>query len=111
MLLLWMGWKEIYEKKSVWILQGLSLSNLIAISGGILYAELANKEQLKSILVCISVGIAFLQFAGIAVYSIYTLCCKKCANRSEVTVNSHGADKPLLNGPSDTDTELEFYHS
>ena len=112
LLLLWMGWKEIYKKKSVWILQGLSLSNLIAISGGILYAELANKEQLKSILVCISVGIAFLQFAGIAVHRIYTLCCKKCANRSgidEMTVNSHGADKPLLN--SDTDTESEFFHS
>ena len=107
MLLLWMGWREIYEDKLVWIQQGLSLSNLIATSGGILYAELANKEQLKSILVCISVGIAFLQFAGIAVH---TLCCKKCANRSgSDDVNSHGANEPLLN--SDTDTEPEFYHS
>jgi hypothetical protein len=85
-LLLWMGWKEIYEKKSVWILQGLSLSNLIAISGGILYAELANKALLKSILVCISVGIAFLQFAGIAGIAVYSIirsrCFRKCANGS-----------------------------
>ena len=115
LLLLWMGWKEIYAKKSVWILQGLSLSNLIAISGGILYAELANKEQLKLILVCISVGIAFLQFAGIAVHYVIchniTRCYKKCANRSgSDDVNLHGADEPLLTDQSASDTEPEFHH-
>lgn len=117
LLLFWMGWKEIYKRKSVWVLQGLSLSNLIAISGGILYAELANKELLKSILVCISIGIAFLQFAGIVVHSVVRYF-RKCANRSgtdeqmnniiDEDVNYYDVNEPLLNHCSDNDTEPEF---
>ena len=117
LLLFWMGWKEIYKKKSAWFQQGLSLSNLIAISGGILYAELANKELWKSILVCVSVGMAFLQFAGIVGQNIVQYC-KKCAKHSgntDVAVNDdlmsedisvRGANElrePLLDNFSDND--------
>ena len=112
LLLFWMGWKEIYEKKSAWFQQGLSLSNLIAISGGILYAELANKELWKSIFVCVSVGIAFLQFAWIVVQRIVQYCkaCANCSGNTDVAISIHGADelrKLLLDNYSDNDTESE----
>ena len=119
LLLFWMGWKEIYKEKSMWFLQGLSLSNLIAISGGILYAELANKELWKSIFVCISVGIAILQFAGIVGQSIIQYCrkCTNCLGNTDVAITDdrmdeaisvRGADglrEPLLGNYSDNDAE------
>lgn len=103
----------------MWFLQGLSLSNLIAISGGILYAELANKELWKSIFVCISVGIAILQFAGIVGQSIIQYCrkCTNCLGNTDVAITDdrmdeaisvRGADglrEPLLGNYSDNDAE------
>ena len=108
LLLFWMGWKDIYKKKSVWALQGLSLSNLIAISGGVLFAELSDKEMLKSILVCVSVGIAFLQFAGIAVHSIVQYF-RKCAlpNSSGSTVTE--TDVQNANDQSDGAVDVGLY--
>ena len=108
LLLFWMGWKDIYKKKSVWALQGLSLSNLIAISGGVLFAELSDKEMLKSILVCVSVGIAFLQFAGIAVHSIVQYF-RKCAlpNSSGSTVTE--IDVQNANNRSDGAVDVGLY--
>ena len=114
LLLFWMGWKKIYKKKSVWVLQGLSLSNLIVLSGGVLYAELANKEILKSIFICVSIGIALLQFAvilGQNIVQYFRLMCRKCTNHSgnadiEPTDEQveQDANEPLLNDYSGDDT-------
>ena len=69
-LLIYMGWKKVYNKESVWMLQALSIGNLICLSGGILYIK-------QSIIVYVSIGIAFVQFLGIVGYHIVQVCLKK----------------------------------
>ena len=111
LLLFWMGWKEIYKSKSAWVLQGLSLSNLIGLSGGVLYAELANKEMLKSIFVCVSIGIAFFQFAvilGQNIVQCFRLMYGKCANHpDDIDIEPTEEQMALMNDRSDDDTQSE----
>ena len=102
LLLFYMGWKDIYERKSAWVLQGLSFSNLIGVSSGVLYAELANQQTLKTILVSISIGIAFLIFIGILGQSIIQYCTQRCTTRTNqsthisVTANGHNQREQAL---------------
>jgi predicted outer membrane repeat protein len=76
-LICYMGWKRIYNKESVWLLQGLSLSNLIFLSG----ALLSCKIHWKPIIVCISIFIALIQFLVIVLHRFIQCCFKKDGRR------------------------------
>ena len=76
MLLFYIGWKKVYSKDSVWMLEGISLSNLIFLSGGLLSCA----DIQKVVVVYISLSIAFVQFIVIMAYHIATCCCKKHRN-------------------------------
>lgn len=52
-----------YKLKSVWMLQALSFGNLILLCGGILYTK-------EPIIICVSVGIAIVQFLAIIAYQL-----------------------------------------
>ena len=71
-LICYMGWKKIYNKESVWLLQGLSLSNLIFLSGALLSCKIQ-----KPIIVCISISIALIQFLLIVLHRFMQCCFKK----------------------------------
>ena len=97
LLLLYMGWKNVYNKKSVWILQGLSISNLILLSGGILYVR-------KSVIVCISIGIAFVQFLGIISHRFIQVCQNRNTQQSS-PVTGHINSLQPREEPVDTNGE------
>ena len=80
-LLCYMGWKKVYNKDSVWFLQGSSLSNLIILSGALLSCT----DVQKPIIVCISLAVAVFQFLGIVIYPFAQRCFKK----SEERLNGH----------------------
>lgn len=75
-LLIYMGWKKVYSSELLWMLQALSLGNLIYLSGGILYAK-------QSVIVYISIGMAFIQFLGIISYHVMQACLKKQPTTTE----------------------------
>ena len=80
-LLIYMGWKKVYNSELVWMLQALSLGNLIYLSSGILYIK-------QSIIVYVSIGMAFIQFLGIIIVHIRM--------KKQVTTMLEQADPPVL---------------
>ena len=71
-LICYMGWKRIYNKESVWLLQGLSISNLIFLSGALLSCKIE-----KPIIVCVSISIALIQYLIIVLHRFIQCCFKK----------------------------------
>ena len=76
-LLLYITWNGIYVHKTIQMLQNLSLTNLIFLNSGILYADFINNNGVKNYVICISTGIAFLQFLGIICYCFVPDCIKE----------------------------------
>ena len=84
-LLIYMGWKKVYNSEVVWMLQALSLGNLIFLSGGILYIK-------QSIIVYVSIGMAFFQFFGIISYHTFVQIYLK----KQPTTMPEQEDPPVL---------------
>lgn len=83
-LLCYMGCMNVYKKQSLWILHGISLSNLILLTGALLSF---NEENQKTIIVCISLSIYFVQFVAVVFYHIVK-CCYKFRNHHEILNHS-----------------------
>ena len=105
-LLFYMGWKKVYNKESVWTLEGISLSNLIFLSGGLL----SSKETQNLIVVFVSLSVAFVQFAAIIVYHIVLCCCsRKASERDDTTYNrtDEQSAQSLATGPLSTNEDVQ----
>ena len=70
LLLFYTSWNEIHDGKLLKMLLGFSLGNLIFASGGIQYADLVDCDRGKAVVICISTGMALIQFIGIVCYSM-----------------------------------------
>ena len=75
-LLFHMVWNNTHKGKLIRLLEGLSLSNLIFLSGGIQYAELRKSRTWQLSILIVSLGIAVVQFLGIISHSLIQ-CIKK----------------------------------
>lgn len=77
-LLFHMVWNNTHKTKIIRFLEGLSLSNLIFLSGGIQYSELREKRSTwQSWILIVSLGIAVIQFLGIIIHHLIQCCIKK----------------------------------
>ena len=65
LLLFYSSWNDIHIGKKLQMLQSFCLGNLILVSGGIQYADLKESNEGKAIIICISTGMALIQFLGI----------------------------------------------
>ena len=87
LLLFHMAWNNIYRNKSLRLLESLSLSNLIFLSGGVQYANHKCSQTWKSAIVSISIGITLIQFLGIVGYRFIQCCIKK--KKQKISVQSN----------------------
>ena len=69
LLLCYINYKQVYRKKSVLMLESAFLINLIILTGGAMYYHDSNGSE-KATLICLSIGIAFIKFCGIVIWSI-----------------------------------------
>ena len=83
-LLCYMGWMNVYTNRSLWILHGISLTNLIFLSGALLSFTEVNKKQ---IIVCISLSITFVQFVAVVFYH-FVKCCYKFRSHQDTSYHS-----------------------
>ena len=81
LLLCYMNYKQVYKCKSVLILESAFLINLLFLVGGMMYYYGDVGSSQKAILVFISIGIAFVKFSGIIVWSLVQVLLK-CRQRS-----------------------------
>ena len=79
MLLFWVSIAQPYKSTAVLALLSSLLANLILVSGfGVVSALKSDTATFQAAVVGISIGLAFLQFCGIVLYSIITpLLCKQ----------------------------------
>lgn len=125
LLLLYMGWKKVFRTEYVWLLEGMSLGNLIFLSSGILYIQ-------HPVIVFVSIGIALIQLMGIIGYQLVRFCVRK---QNTATSNSLPTDandgvnlepesiqesqgestrefrEPLLHDEDENDERVPFIHT
>ncbi len=78
LLLCYMNYKQVYKRKSVLILESAFLINLLFLTGGTMYYYRdAGGSQRAAVLVHISIGIAFMKFCGIIVWSVLQVFISK----------------------------------
>ena len=77
LLLLYLTWNRVYSDQYIQMLEGLALGNIVLCSGGMIYANVVNREMWKSVVSCTTIGIAFIQFVGIIAHRIIRHCLKK----------------------------------
>ena len=80
LLLCYLNYKHVYKSKSVLILESSFLLNLILLVGVVLYYSNNSEGNVyKMIALCVSITIVFIQFCGIALWSLLQIClrCRK----------------------------------
>ena len=80
LLLCYMNYQHVYKSKLVLILESSFLINLIILVGVVLYCS--NKEEgsvYKMLALCVSMAVVFVEFCGIALWSLLQIClrCRK----------------------------------
>ena len=94
-ILCYMGWKNVYKNDSVWILHGVSLSNLIFLSGA------SFTDIQRPIIVCISVSITLVQFVAVVTYHSIQCCFK---NKNDHKSSNESYLQSSYSVPSDDDS-------
>ena len=88
-----------YESHALLAFQNSFFLNLCFLSGFIIFSQTKNKHE-PSIQTCatvISIGVAFLQFCGIIVYQMYSLChSRKRRSQSNVQVLNEEQSHAIL---------------
>ena len=77
LLLCHINYNQVYKRKSVLILESAFLMNLIILTGGAMYYRDSNSSE-KATLICLSIGIAFIKFCGIVIWSILQAFPSRC---------------------------------
>jgi hypothetical protein len=78
LLLCYMNYKQVYKRKSVLILESAFLINLLFLTGGTMYYYSDAGGSQRAVLVHTSIGIAFVKFCGIIVWSVLQVFISKC---------------------------------
>lgn len=94
LLLCYMNYMQVYKKSSVLILESAFLVNLVLLVGGTMYYRLEEGNQ-QEILIYVSIGIAFLKFCGIALWSFVRMILKKYRKHRINQVDSY-TDYPSI---------------
>ena len=82
LLLLYVGWKKVFRMEYVWLLEGISLGNLIFLTSGILYIQ-------HPVIVSVSIGIALIQLIGIIGYQFVQVCMRKRNTATSLPTDSN----------------------
>ena len=80
LLLCYMNYQHVYKSKSVMILESSFLINLILLVGVVLYYSTEEGGSVyKMLAVCASMAVVFIEFCGIALWSLLQICfrCRK----------------------------------
>ena len=91
LLLCYMNYQQVYKRKSVLILEGAFLINLLFLTGGTMYYYRDVGGGQRAILVHISIGIAFVKFCGIIICSLLQLL-SRCKSRRQSSSISHSGN-------------------
>ena len=98
LLLCYMNFKRVYKRKSVLILESAFLINLIILTAGTMYYDKESSE--KVVLISLSIGIAFIKFCGIVIWSVVQLFqrCRHCQQQNNVPYENIDEDTQLSQG-------------
>ena len=99
LLLCYMNYIQVYRRKSVLILESAFLINLIVLTGGAMYYyDRENSE--KVVLIGLSIGITFIKFCGIVIWSIVQLFprCRRCQRQNNIPYENIDEDTQLFQG-------------
>ena len=99
LLLCYMNFKRVYKSKSVLILESAFLINLIILTAGAMYYNDKESSE-KVVLIGLSIGIAFIKFCGIIIWSIVQLfpSCSHCQRQNNVPYENIDEDTQLFQG-------------
>ena len=87
-LLCYMNHVQIYKRKSVLIIESAFLMNLVLLVGGVMYYRDAGNGH-KVTLIYVSVGLAFVKFCGIAVWSLILICLRRRKSEQQLYSDIH----------------------
>ena len=106
-LLLYVAIMHPFKSTVVLIIQSSSLANLVLLSGFLLYSQTKNKNEqtIQIIAAGISIGVVFIQFCGITLFSIVKLC-----HHYNIWSNVSGNDREM-NEVNDDDFLIEYHDS
>ena len=99
LLLCYMNFKRVYKKTSVLILESAFLINLIVLTGGTMYYYDRESSE-KVVLIGLSIGITFIKFCGIVIWSVVQLFprCRHCQRQNNVPYENIDEDTQLFQG-------------
>ena len=99
LLLCYMNFKRVYKRKSVLILENAFLINLIILTGGAMYYNDKESSE-KVVLIGLSIGIAFIKFCGIVIWSVVQFFprCRHCQRQNNVPYENINEDTQLFQG-------------
>ena len=99
LLLCYINFKRVYKKTSVLILESAFLINLIVLTGGAMYYYDRESSE-KVVLIGLSIGITFIKFCGIVIWSIVQLFprCRHCQQQNNVPYENIDEDTQLFQG-------------
>ena len=88
LLLCYMNYKQVYKRKSVLVLESAFLINLLFLTGGTMYYCRDVGSSQRVILVHISIGIAFVKFCGIVIWSVLQVLMSKSECKQQSMLQS-----------------------
>ena len=96
LLLCYMNYIQVYRRKSVLILESAFLINLIVLTAGAMYYNDRESSE-KVVLIGLSIGITFIKFCGIVIWSIVQLFprCRRCQRQNNVPYENIDEDTQL----------------
>ena len=99
LLLCYMNFKRVYKKTSVLILESTFLINLIVLTGGAMYYNDRESSE-KVVLIGSSIGITFIKFCGIVIWSVVQLFsrCRHCQLQNNIPYENIDEDTQLFQG-------------
>ena len=99
LLLCYMNYIQVYRRKSVLILESAFLINLIVLTAGAMYYNDRESSE-KVVLIGLSIGITFIKFCGIVIWSIVQLFprCRRCQRQNNVPYENIDEDTQLFQG-------------
>ncbi len=84
LMLCYLNFMRVYKRNVITLLESSFYINLIILSAGMLYLqEVANNAVMQEVLLTLSIGIAFIEFCAIIIWSLISWKLKKCCKKAE----------------------------
>ena len=99
LLLCYTNYMQVYKSKLVLIVESAFLINLIILTAGAMYYNDKDSGE-KVVLIGLSIGIAFINFCGIVIWSVVQLFprCRHCQRQNNVPYENIDEDIQLFQG-------------